>query len=107
MQRFMQAMDGGNFVPVGSRIQFFTSPEASPDSLTKPSSSGFVFGTSGTIPSPSGTPSEVRVIENHFGVLSNEGVFVTSSDHETMETTPGFNNDWKLNVPHSRIFVAN
>lgn len=106
MQRFMQAMDGGNFVPVGSRIQFFTSPEA--DDSAEGTSSGFVFGTPGsTKPASDATStSEAVVLTDHFGALSNDGVFATSVENAAMETTPGFNSEWKLNVPHSRVFAG-
>ncbi|KAM5351630.1 hypothetical protein ACJ41O_004353 [Fusarium nematophilum] len=110
MQRFIQAMDGGNFVPVGSRIQFFASAETPTGAETDASSSGgVVFGTAGKVQTAADADAshqEAVVLENHFGALSNDGVFVTSSD-AAAETTPGFNNDWKLNVPHSRIFVGN
>ena len=105
MQRFIQAMDGGNFVPVGSTIQFFTSPEASADSSIPSVSPSFVFGTAGTTEVTSDAPSDTVVLKDHFGALSNDGVFVSSSENGTMDTTPGFNNDWKLNVPHSRILI--
>ncbi|CAM1505671.1 Fc.00g113080.m01.CDS01 [Cosmosporella sp. VM-42] len=105
MQRFIQAMDGGNFVPVGSKIQFFTSPEASANNTTDSSSSSIVFGTAGVPQSSSEVSSEARVLDSHFGALSNDGVFISSAEHGAVETTPGFNNEWKLNVPNSRIFV--
>lgn len=109
MQRFIQAMDGGNFVPVGSRIQFFTSPEAHADSAITSISSSFVFGTAGTTEAASDTstetPTDTVVLKDHFGALSNEGVFVSSAEHGAIDTMPGFNNDWKLNVPHSRILI--
>lgn len=105
MQRFIQAMDGGNFVPVGSTIQFFTSPESSHDSSIPSVSSSFVFGTAGATPFITEAPSDTVVLKEHFGALSNEGVFVSSAEHGAMDTTPGFNNDWKLNVPHSRILI--
>ncbi|KAH6998400.1 hypothetical protein BKA56DRAFT_724840 [Ilyonectria sp. MPI-CAGE-AT-0026] len=106
MQRFIQAMDGGNFVPVGSKIQFFASTET-PAKPASGSFSGIVFGTAGTTPTPvdEGPEAGPVVLSNIFGALSNEGVFVTSSD-AAAETTPGFNNDWRLNVPHSRVFVG-
>lgn len=109
MQRFIQAMEGGNFVPVGSRIQFFVSTETSATEASGARAPGVVFGTSSRIhestESESESESDTVVLENHFGALSNDGIFVTSSD-AAAETTPGYNNDWKLNVPNSRIFVA-
>ncbi|KAF4979904.1 hypothetical protein FZEAL_3985 [Fusarium zealandicum] len=108
MQRFIQAMDGGNFVPVGSKIQFFASTETSTDGVSGTTGPGVVFGTASKVePSADDVPSESEstVLDNHFGALSSDGVFVTSPD-AAAETTPGFNNDWKLNVPHSRIFVG-
>ena len=104
MQRFIQAMDGGNFVPVGSKIQFFTSPEAFEESAIV-SSSGVVFGTAGPSQSSTDGSPETLVQDNHFGALSNDGVFISTSENGLVETTPGFNNEWKLNVPHSRIFL--
>lgn len=106
MQRFIQAMDGGNFVPVGSKIQFFASTET-PAKPASGSFSGIVFGTAGATPNPvdKGPEAGPVVLSNIFGALSNEGVFITSSD-AAAETTPGFNNDWRLNVPHSRVFVG-
>ncbi|KAH7170617.1 hypothetical protein EDB81DRAFT_776176 [Dactylonectria macrodidyma] len=105
MQRFIQAMDGGNFVPVGSKIQFFASTEV-PAKPTDEAFTGVVFGTAGATPASTEEPSEASLVvtNNIFGALSNEGIFVTSLD-AAAETTPGFNNDWRLNVPHSRIFV--
>ncbi|KAF5026256.1 hypothetical protein F66182_1646 [Fusarium sp. NRRL 66182] len=108
MQRFIQAMDGGNFVPVGSKIQFFASTETSTAGATGNRETGVVFGTASKIEAETETePSqpEARLLENHFGALSNEGIFITSSDTAAV-TTPGFNNDWKLNVPNSRIYVS-
>lgn len=102
----MQAMDGGNFVPVGSQIQFFTSPETSDDgSAIDEPVSGFVFGTSGKIKGSPQDSSQARILNNHFGALSNGGVFATSAEPGALETKPGFNNEWKLNVPHSRLFI--
>lgn len=108
MQRFIQAMDGGNFVPVGSKIQFFASTETATEQPTGQVKSDIVFGTARSIRPSSveeaSNASEIAVLENHFGALSDDGIFVTSSD-AAAETTPGFNNDWRLNVPNSRIFV--
>ncbi|KAF4455876.1 hypothetical protein F53441_1867 [Fusarium austroafricanum] len=108
MQRFIQAMEGGNFVPVGSKIQFFASTETSAGEPVGNRQRGLVFGTASKVEHETDTNSsqtEARWLENHFGALSNEGIFVTSSD-ASMFTEPGFNNDWKLNVPNSRIFVV-
>lgn len=105
MQRFIQAMDGGNFVPVGSKIQFFVSTETSATEASGTPAPGVVFGTTSRVQDSTDSESETVVLENHFGALSNDGIFVTSSD-PAAETTPGYNNDWKLNVPNSRIFVA-
>ncbi|KAF5965442.1 hypothetical protein FBULB1_12214 [Fusarium bulbicola] len=109
MQRFIQAMEGGNFVPVSSKIQFFASTDASASELVgnKQTETGVVFGTASKVEvetdmSPS--QPEALLLENHFGALSNVGIFVTSSD-ASMFSKPGFNNDWKLNVPNSRIYV--
>ncbi|KAF5662803.1 v-type c subunit family [Fusarium heterosporum] len=107
MQRFIQAMDGGNFVPVGSKIQFFASTETSTAEAVGTRETAIVFGTASKV--ESGTDSQtsqpdVCLLENHFGALSNEGIFVTSAD-AAAASTPGFNNDWKLNVPNSRIYV--
>ncbi|KAF5656434.1 v-type c subunit family [Fusarium circinatum] len=109
MQRFIQAMEGGNFVPVSSKIQFFASTDASASELVgnKETETGVVFGTASKVEvetdmSPS--QPEALLLENHFGALSNVGIFVTSSD-ASMFSKPGFNNDWKLNVPNSRIYV--
>ncbi|KAM0559706.1 hypothetical protein ACHAPJ_004230 [Fusarium lateritium] len=108
MQRFIQAMDGGNFVPVGSKIQFFASTETSTAEATGEKQTGVVFGTASKVEAETDEePSqpEAQLLEGHFGALSNEGIFVTSSDAAS-ETTPGFNNDWRLNVPNSRIYVS-
>ncbi|KAF7546039.1 hypothetical protein G7046_g9423 [Stylonectria norvegica] len=109
MQRFIQAMDGGNFVPVGSKIQFFSSPDARLQApILGKYYSHAVFGTAGDIePSLDQQVANLDtvVLDNHFGALSNEGLFVSS--YGVVETTPGFNNDWKLNVPHSRFYVKN
>ena len=107
MQRFIQAMDGGNFVPVGSKIQFFASTETSATEPTGAQETGVVFGTASRVETETDSESsqpEARLLEDHFGALSNDGIFVTSSDAAAV-TTPGFNNDWKLNVPNSRIYV--
>ncbi|KAJ3506777.1 hypothetical protein NM208_g16036 [Fusarium decemcellulare] len=107
MQRFIQAMDGGNFVPVGSKIQFFVSTETSTAVPAGTATSGVIFGTASKVQLAEDTgssQSEVEVLESHFGALSNDGVFVTSLD-AAADTTPGFNNDWKLNVPNSRVFI--
>ncbi|KAI1072108.1 hypothetical protein LB507_003118 [Fusarium sp. FIESC RH6] len=108
MQRFIQAMDGGNFVPVGSKIQFFASTETSAAEPTGAQETGVVFGTASRVETETDSESsqpEARLLEDHFGALSNDGIFVTSSDAAAV-TTPGFNNDWKLNVPNSRIYVS-
>ncbi|KAJ4009058.1 hypothetical protein NW752_009006 [Fusarium irregulare] len=108
MQRFIQAMDGGNFVPVGSKIQFFASTETSATEPTGAQETGVVFGTASRVETETDSESsqpEARLLEDHFGALSNDGIFVTSSDAAAV-TTPGFNNDWKLNVPNSRIYVS-
>ncbi|RGP81553.1 v-type c subunit family [Fusarium longipes] len=108
MQRFIQAMDGGNFVPVGSKIQFFASTETSATEPTGAKETGVVFGTANKVEPEAGSDSsrpEARLLEDHFGALSNDGIFVTSSDTAAV-TTPGFNNDWKLNVPNSRIYIS-
>ncbi|KAI8678480.1 hypothetical protein NCS55_00568600 [Fusarium keratoplasticum] len=105
MQRFIQAMDGGNFVPVGSKIQFFVSTETSATEASGTPTPGVVFGTASRVHDSTDAESETVVLDNHFGALSNDGIFVTSSD-AAAETTPGYNNDWKLNVPNSRIFVG-
>lgn len=107
MQRFIQAMDGGNFVPVGSKIQFFASTENSATESTGTQETGVVFGTANKVEVENDAESshtEARLLEDHFGALSNDGIFVTSSDAAAV-TTPGFNNDWKLNVPNSRIYI--
>ncbi|KAM0390152.1 hypothetical protein ACHAQC_008142 [Fusarium culmorum] len=108
MKRFIQAMDGGNFVPVGSKIQFFASTETSATESPRTKEMGVVFGTASKVESETvseSSQSEARLLENHFGALSNDGIFVTSSDAAAV-TTPGFNNDWKLNVPNSRIYIS-
>ncbi|RFN45208.1 v-type c subunit family protein [Fusarium flagelliforme] len=108
MQRFIQAMDGGNFVPVGSKIQFFASTETSATEPTGAQETGVVFGTASRVETETDAESsqpEAQLLEDHFGALSNDGIFVTSSDAAAV-TTPGFNNDWKLNVPNSRIYVS-
>ncbi|KAF4497088.1 v-type c subunit family [Fusarium agapanthi] len=110
MQRFIQAMEGGNFVPVSSKIQFFASADASASEPVgnKQTETGVVFGTASKVEVETDVnPSqpEALLLENHFGALSNVGIFVTSSD-ASMFSKPGFNNDWKLNVPNSRIYVV-
>ncbi|KAH7229263.1 hypothetical protein BKA60DRAFT_551122 [Fusarium oxysporum] len=108
MQRFIQAMEGGNFVPVSSKIQFFASTDSSASEPVGKKQTGVVFGTSSKVEDETdANPSqpEARLLENHFGALSNVGIFVTSSD-ASMFSKPGFNNDWKLNVPNSRIYVV-
>ncbi|KAF0643311.1 hypothetical protein FPSE5266_11814 [Fusarium pseudograminearum] len=108
MQRFIQAMDGGNFVPVGSKIQFFASTETSATESPRAKEMGVVFGTASKVESETdseSSQSEARLLEDHFGALSNDGIFVTSSDAAAV-TTPGFNNDWRLNVPNSRIYIS-
>lgn len=111
MQRFIQAMDGGNFVPVGSKIQFFASTETCVEPESGPES-GIVFGTAQARAAADEAADEatdeaeadpVVVLEDQFGALSNEGIYVTSAD-AAAETTPGYNNDWRLNVPHSRVY---
>ncbi|KAM0252033.1 hypothetical protein ACHAP5_001358 [Fusarium lateritium] len=107
MQRFIQAMDGGNFVPVGSKIQFFASTETSAAETVGDRETAIVFGTASKVESEADSQSsqpEATLLEDHFGVLSDDGIFVTSADAAAV-TTPGFNNDWKLNVPNSRIYV--
>jgi hypothetical protein len=107
MQRFIQAMDGGNFVPVGSKIQFFASTETSAAETVGDRQTAIVFGTASKVESEADTQSsrpEASLLEDHFGALSDDGIFVTSADAAAV-TTPGFNNDWKLNVPNSRIYV--
>ncbi|KIL84281.1 hypothetical protein FAVG1_12518 [Fusarium avenaceum] len=107
MQRFIQAMDGGNFVPVGSKIQFFASTETSAAKTIGDRKTAIVFGTASKVESEADTQSsrpEATLLEDHFGALSDDGIFVTSAD-AAAATTPGFNNDWKLNVPNSRIYV--
>ncbi|KAK7417200.1 hypothetical protein QQZ08_011723 [Neonectria magnoliae] len=106
MQRFIQAMDGGNFVPVGSMIQFFASTKTPANQPASESFTGVIFGTASTTSASAGesTESDPVVVDNLFGALSSDGIFVTSSD-PAADTTPGFNKDWRLNVPHSRIFV--
>jgi hypothetical protein len=108
MQRFIQAMEGGNSVPVSSKIQFFASTDSSAGEPVGNKQPGVVFGTSSKaeIETDANTSQpEARLLENHFGALSNVGIFVTSSD-ASMFSKPGFNNDWKLNVPNSRIYVV-
>ncbi|KAI5465892.1 hypothetical protein BGZ63DRAFT_479952 [Mariannaea sp. PMI_226] len=106
MQRFMQAMDGDNLVPVGSSIQFFASTETTVE-LSDGSFTGLVFGTPGMPSSPSEEPShnDFLIHNDQFGALSNEGIFVTSSE-DVVTQMSGHNTEWRFNVPHSRVFIG-
>lgn len=109
MQRFFRSMNGDNVAPVGSRIQFFSSPELPPRQLTETFTPSVVLGTAGGVlarEDPSSSR-DTHILPGHFGALSTHGIFVSSSDSDGRDSQSSMTEDWKLNVPHSRIVADN
>lgn len=105
LARFVQMADGPGFQDRGGQrqIQFFTTPRA-PRRVTESPETGIVFGV------PYGAegsaakveePESVRLVGDHFGALSSEGIFTAEPATQGDETI----DESKLSVPGSRIYV--
>ncbi|KAI9166959.1 hypothetical protein HJFPF1_03074 [Paramyrothecium foliicola] len=105
MERFMRTMeDDSGFAPPGSAIQFLTSVGATSDAKGQ-FEPGAVFGVPGDItPAAAELEEGGNFIGQHFGALSNEGVFISGPEfHDASHA--GSPMESKLTVPHSRVYL--
>lgn len=100
----MRTMDNSGFAPVRSQLQFFI-PAIATQEVTTSSATGVVFGvppTAEDVPRETENSRKGYLVANHFGALSNKGVYVTGPAQPDSQTS----DDSKLSVPNSRIYVA-
>lgn len=109
MQQFIRSMggssmEGSDFAPAGSHIQFFASIDAQ-ESDDQATGTGIVLGVHGS----SESTRDVEVAKTHdglFGALSDSGLFITDSGSNETSTSEAAAAGSKLSVPHSRVFVS-
>lgn len=107
MERFMRTMENeSGFAPPGSIIQFLTSIEA-PSGEEGEAAPAVVFGVPGDIynSKASAGSDSGYFIEEHFGALSNHGIYISGPESTQGSAKAGLA-ETKLTVPHSRIYIT-